>query len=195
MCLRVCGCSIDRAIPLTEKSTSVVQAGKQTQDAGDEEESLRGPRWRLSRKVGGAGGLHTLKRNTRPVLGRPSMVRLFSVGSVISVFFSPSLLGLKARSSPGKPLGISTRSLSERDFGATPTPTPFPFQTLCDNPRDFFMTKLVQLKRYALTPVVDLINHQSGIDSDVSYNYFYGYFAVTTQVGARFRIAGESARG
>lgn len=44
------------------------------------------------------------------------------------------------------------------------------------------MTKLVQLKRYALTPVVDLINHQSGIDSDVSYNYFYGYFAVTTQV-------------
>ncbi|CAB1118334.1 unnamed protein product [Ectocarpus sp. CCAP 1310/34] len=49
--------------------------------------------------------------------------------------------------------------------------------------RDFFMTKLVQLKRYALTPVVDLINHQSGIDSDVSYNYFYGYFAVTTQRG------------
>eukprot|EP00752_Nemacystus_decipiens_P012799 g11334.t1 len=47
--------------------------------------------------------------------------------------------------------------------------------------RDFFMTKLVQLKRYALTPVVDLINHQSGVESDVSYNYFYGYFAVTTQ--------------
>lgn len=44
------------------------------------------------------------------------------------------------------------------------------------------MTKLVQLKRYALTPVVDLINHQSGVESDVSYNYFYGYFAVTTQV-------------
>lgn len=44
------------------------------------------------------------------------------------------------------------------------------------------MTKLVQLKRYALTPVVDLINHKSGVDSDVSYNYFYGYFAVTTQV-------------
>eukprot|EP00903_Cladosiphon_okamuranus_P005684 g5647.t1 len=47
--------------------------------------------------------------------------------------------------------------------------------------RDFFMTKLVQLKRYALTPVVDLINHQSGVESDVSYNYFYGYFAVTTE--------------
>lgn len=43
------------------------------------------------------------------------------------------------------------------------------------------MTKLVQLKRYALTPVVDLINHSSGVQSDVSYNYFYGYFAVTTQ--------------
>lgn len=50
--------------------------------------------------------------------------------------------------------------------------------------RDFFMTKLVQLKRYALTPVVDLINHQSGVESDVSYNYFYGYFAVTTQVSS-----------
>ncbi|CAM9449751.1 unnamed protein product, partial [Laminaria digitata] len=49
--------------------------------------------------------------------------------------------------------------------------------------RDFFMTKLVQLKRYALTPVVDLINHKSGVDSDVSYNYFYGYFAVTTKNG------------
>ncbi|CAM9514377.1 unnamed protein product [Pylaiella littoralis] len=49
--------------------------------------------------------------------------------------------------------------------------------------RDFFMTKLVQLKRYALTPVVDLINHKSGVESDVSYNYFYGYFAVTTQRG------------
>lgn len=48
--------------------------------------------------------------------------------------------------------------------------------------RDFLMTKLVQLKRYALTPVVDLINHSSGVESDVSYNYFYGYFAVTTQV-------------
>ena len=52
--------------------------------------------------------------------------------------------------------------------------------------RDFFMTKLVQLKRYALTPVVDLINHQSGVESDVSYNYFYGYFAVTTQVSSRW---------
>lgn len=46
------------------------------------------------------------------------------------------------------------------------------------------MTKLVQLKRYALTPVVDLINHRSGVESDVSYNYFYGYFAVTTQVSS-----------
>ena len=44
------------------------------------------------------------------------------------------------------------------------------------------MTKLVQLKRYALTPVVDLINHKSGVEIDVSYNYFYGYFAVTTKV-------------
>lgn len=46
------------------------------------------------------------------------------------------------------------------------------------------MTKLVQLKRYALTPVVDLINHQSGVESDVSFNYFYGHFAVTTQVSS-----------
>lgn len=44
------------------------------------------------------------------------------------------------------------------------------------------MTKLVQLKRYALTPVVDLINHRSGVESDVSFNYFYGYFAATTKV-------------
>lgn len=49
-------------------------------------------------------------------------------------------------------------------------------------PRDFLMTKLVQLKRYALTPVVDLINHRSGVESDVSFNYFYGYFAATTKV-------------
>lgn len=55
--------------------------------------------------------------------------------------------------------------------------------------RDFLMTKLVQLKRYALTPVVDLINHSSAVESDVSYNYFYGYFAVTTQVRSLVCVA------
>ncbi|CAM9199894.1 unnamed protein product [Ascophyllum nodosum] len=49
--------------------------------------------------------------------------------------------------------------------------------------RDFLTTKLSQLKRYALTPVVDLLNHDSGVESDVSYNYFYGHFAVTTTRG------------
>lgn len=49
-------------------------------------------------------------------------------------------------------------------------------------PRDFLMANLVKLIWDALTPVVDLIYHQSGTDSDVSYNYLYGYFGVTTEV-------------
>lgn len=62
------------------------------------------------------------------------------------------------------------------------------------------MSKLADLKRYALTPVIDLINHKAGIESDVAFNYFYGYFSVTTQVigwgsrpgvGAARRLAGR----
>lgn len=84
------------------------------------------------------------------------------------------------------------RLLSSKIFKTMPllsSPLVLPNSKLpCHVHRDFFMTKLVQLKRYALTPVVDLINHQSGVDSDVSYNYFYGYFAVTTQVGPCFGL-------
>ncbi|CAM9879738.1 unnamed protein product, partial [Discosporangium mesarthrocarpum] len=48
--------------------------------------------------------------------------------------------------------------------------------------RDFIVTKVANLRRYSLTPVIDLINHRSGVESDVTFNYFYDYFAVTTKV-------------
>ncbi|CAN0491454.1 unnamed protein product, partial [Phaeothamnion confervicola] len=55
--------------------------------------------------------------------------------------------------------------------------------------RDFFMSKLVQLKRYAITPAIDFANHRSpgpgggGGGSmqaaEVAYNYFFDRFGVS----------------
>mmetsp|Transcript_11782 Transcript_11782/g.15376 ORF Transcript_11782/g.15376 Transcript_11782/m.15376 type:complete len:516 (+) Transcript_11782:46-1593(+) len=47
--------------------------------------------------------------------------------------------------------------------------------------RDFFNSKMLNLKRYAMCPMIDFINHKSSIESDVSYNYFKDHFAVFTK--------------
>ncbi|CAM9339552.1 unnamed protein product [Chrysoparadoxa australica] len=48
--------------------------------------------------------------------------------------------------------------------------------------RDFFTSKLVpELKRYALTPGIDFLNHRSDVQSDVAFNYFYNYFGVNVK--------------
>ncbi|CAM9150887.1 unnamed protein product [Heterosigma akashiwo] len=47
--------------------------------------------------------------------------------------------------------------------------------------RDFFTSKLLKLKRYAMCPMIDFINHKSTVESDVSYNYFKDHFSVFTR--------------
>lgn len=44
--------------------------------------------------------------------------------------------------------------------------------------RDIIFSKVAQLKRYVLCPVVDMFNHKSTALSDVSYNYFSDTFEV-----------------
>jgi hypothetical protein len=50
--------------------------------------------------------------------------------------------------------------------------------------RDFFTAKLVpELKRYALIPMIDLVNHGS-VESDVAYSYFGDYFGASISSGS-----------
>jgi len=46
--------------------------------------------------------------------------------------------------------------------------------------RDVIFARSGQLKRYVMCPVVDMFNHQSSCQSDVSYNYFSNQFELRT---------------
>lgn len=47
--------------------------------------------------------------------------------------------------------------------------------------RDFFLSKVLNLKRYVFCPFIDMFNHNSNSRSDVSYNYFQNHFEVRSQ--------------
>lgn len=47
--------------------------------------------------------------------------------------------------------------------------------------RDFFLSKVLNLKRYVVCPYIDMLNHDSNSQSDVSYNYFQNQFEVSTK--------------
>eukprot|EP01039_Chlorochromonas_danica_P004313 gene4313-4734_t len=47
--------------------------------------------------------------------------------------------------------------------------------------RDLITSKVGNLKRYVMCPVIDMFNHDSRCQSDVSYDYFGDSFSLTTQ--------------
>jgi len=47
--------------------------------------------------------------------------------------------------------------------------------------RDFGMPKVLDLKRYVLCPLIDMINHDSRVSSDVAYQVFSNAFSVTRE--------------
>lgn len=47
--------------------------------------------------------------------------------------------------------------------------------------RDLFSVRLASLKRYVISPYIDMFNHKSDAISDVSYNYFTGILELRTQ--------------
>jgi hypothetical protein len=47
--------------------------------------------------------------------------------------------------------------------------------------KDLISSKMANLKRYVVCPVIDMFNHDSRSTSDVAYNYFSDSFSLTTQ--------------